>query len=103
MNVWSSNEGLILDVELPGIDPKAIDISVEGNELTLSGKINVTAPAEGETYHRQERTGGEFSRTLQLPYRADAENVKAGYKNGILRVTVPRAEDDKPKKIMIES
>lgn len=103
MNVWTSADGLVVDAELPGANPNDVDISVLADELTISGKINATPKQEGETVHRQERPSGEFSRTLQLPFRADAEGVKAAFKNGILRVSIPRSEEEKPKKITIEA
>ena len=103
MNVWSSADGLIIDAELPGVDPKDVDISVMGDELTLTGKVNAGEDEKGETYHRRERPAGEFSRTLQLPFRADAEAVKANYTSGVLRLTVPRSEEENPKKIQIEA
>jgi HSP20 family protein len=101
MNVWSSDDGLVIDAELPGVAPENVDVSVMGDELTLQGKVNAEEPAEGETQHRRERPSGEFSRTLQLPFRADAAGVKAAYRNGVLRITVPKSEDEKPKKIKI--
>ena len=103
MNVWSSEEGLIIDAELPGVKPEEVDISVVGDELTLQGKVSTEAAREGETVHRRERPAGEFVRTLQLPFRANAEGVKAAYRNGILRITVPKSEEEKPKKIKIEA
>lgn len=103
MNVWTAKEGIVIDAELPGADPEDVDIAVQGDELTLSGKVNVADPAEGETYHRRERPAGEFTRTLQLPFRAEANAVTASYRNGVLRVTVPRSEEEKPKKIAIEA
>jgi HSP20 family protein len=103
MNVWSSTEGLVVDAELAGINPKDVDISVLGDELTLRGKVNTPEAGKGETYHRRERPSGEFSRTLKLPFRAAAGAVKANFKNGVLRVTVPRGEEDKPKQIAIEA
>jgi len=103
MNVWSSGDGVVIDAELPGADPKDLDVSVEGDQLTLSGKLNVSEPPEGENYHRRERPAGEFARTLQLPFRADAGGVKANFKDGILRIAVPRSEDEKPKRIRIEA
>ena len=103
MNVWSSAEGIVVDAELPGVDPKDVDISVLGDELTLRGKVNAQEACKGETYHRRERPAGEFARTLQLPFRADAGAVKAYYKNGVLRLTVPRREEEKPKRIAIEA
>lgn len=101
MNVWSSSDGLVIDAELPGVDPNDVDISVTGDQLTLRGKVNAEG-AEGETWHRRERPAGEFVRTLQLPFRADSDSVKANYRNGVLRLTVPRSEEEKPKKILIE-
>ena len=103
LNVWSSEDGLVIDAEVPGVDPKDVDISVKGDELTLSGKVNTVGPPEGESVHRNERPSGEFARVLQLPFRADAGDVRASYKNGILRVTVPKTEEEKPRKIAIES
>jgi len=103
MNVWSSPDGLVVDAELPGVDPKDVDISVRGDELTLRGKVNARESRKGETYCRCERPTGEFVRTLRLPFRADANAVKANYKNGVLRLNVPRSEEDKPKRIAIEA
>jgi HSP20 family protein len=103
LNVWSSADGIVIDAELPGVDPKDVDVSVQGDELTLCGKVGVQESRKGETYRRQERPTGEFVRTLQLPFRADANGVKANYKNGVLRLTVPRTEAEKPKKIAVEA
>ena len=103
MNVWSSENGIVIDVELPGVDPKDVDISVMGDELTLSGKVNVQEPSGEVTSHRRERPTGEFSRSLQLPFRANAGAVKANYRNGVLRLTIPRSEEEKPRKIAVDA
>lgn len=103
MNVWTSEDGLVIDAELPGVDPKDVEISVMEDELTIRGKVNAGEPAEGETYHRRERPAGEFARTLHLPFRANAKAVKANYTDGVIRLTVPRSEDEKPRKIAIEA
>jgi HSP20 family protein len=102
VNVWSSKDGVIVDAEIPGVDIKDVDISVEADQLTIRGQINVQEPKDDETYHRRERATGEFVRTLQLPFRANAEGIKANYKNGILRIAVPRSEEDKPHKVKID-
>jgi HSP20 family protein len=94
---------VVIDAELPGAEAKDVDISIQGDELTLRAKVNVTEPAKNEMVHRRERPYGEFARTLQLPFRAESRNVKAHYRNGILRVTVPRSEEDKPRKVAIEA
>jgi HSP20 family protein len=103
VNVWSSTKGVVVDAEMPGVDPKDVDISVLGDELTLRGKINAQESCKSETYHRRERPAGEFARTLHLPFRADAGAIKANYKNGVLRLTVPRCEEEKPKRITVEA
>jgi len=102
MNVWSSPDGIVIDAELPGVDPKDVDISVNGDELTVRGKVGSEA-AEGVTVHRRERPLGDFVRTVRLPFRAETQSVAARYKNGVLRITVPRSEEEKPKKIAIEA
>lgn len=103
LNVWSSKDGLVIDAEMPGVDPKEVEISVVGDELTLRGKVNALEAAEGEAILRRERPAGEFQRTLQLPFRANTGAVKAVCKNGILRITIPRSEEEKPRKIDIET
>lgn len=103
MNVWSSAEGIVIDAELPGVDPKDVDVSVMGDELTLKGKVNMQEIPKGEACIRSERPAGEFMRTLQLPFRADSQAVKASYRNGVLRLTVPRSEAEKPRKIAIDT
>lgn len=103
MNIWSSAEGMVIDAELPGVDPQDVDISVLGDELTLSGKVNAKELPKGEDFLRRERPAGEFSRTIQLPFRADTKTVKANYRNGLLRLTLPRPEEEKPRKIAIEA
>jgi HSP20 family protein len=103
LNVWSSDAGVLVDAELPGADPQDVDISVVGDTLTVEGKVNVTDPPEAEAYLRRERPYGTFVRTLKLPFRADTAKVKASYKNGLLRISVPRSEEEKPRKIAIEA
>ena len=103
LNVWSSPDGLVVEAEMPGVDPQDVEISVVGDELSLRGKVNVQEPAAGETVLRRERPAGEFQRTLQLPFRANTAAVKAASKNGILRISIPRSEEEKPRKIAIET
>lgn len=101
LNVYSTADGLTLVAEMPGVDPQDVEISVDGDELALRGKVNSAAPAAGETVLRRERPAGEFQRTLQLPFRAHAAGVKATFKNGLLNIAVPRSPEEKPRKIAI--
>ncbi len=103
INVWSGKHDYILTAELPGIVPAQLDISVVGDTLTFSGSHDSEVLQEGETYHRHERNSGRFSRTLQLPFQIDAEKVVAQYEKGILRLTLPIAAADKPRKIAIKA
>jgi HSP20 family protein len=102
VNVWRSENGAIVVAELPGIDPGKLDISVVGDSMTLTGSRELEALKEGESYHRQERIYGRFSRTLQLPFKVDAAKVEAKYEKGVLYITLPRVEAEKPKKIAIK-
>jgi HSP20 family protein len=103
MNVWTNEEGLQITAEVPGVSPKDIDISVVGDTLTLSGVREPDELKEGARYHRQERGYGNYSRSLQLPFSVNVDKVEATFKNGILSIVLPRAEEDKPKKITIKS
>lgn len=103
MNVWVGDDGVIVTAEIPGILPENLDITVKGDRLTVSGDRNLDELPEGARYNRRERGQGQFSRTLQLQFQVDAENVGATFKNGILQIELPRLLEEKPKKIEIRS
>lgn len=103
MNVWTNEEGLVITAEVPGVKPDDIDVNVVGDTLTLSGVRKPDELDESSRYHRQERGYGNFSRTIQLPYLVDVGKVEAAFKNGVLNITLPRAEEDKPKKIAVKA
>jgi HSP20 family protein len=103
VNVWSGEDNAIVTAEMPGIDPSIIDLSVIGDTLTISGKIEPEEIKGGGLYHRQERNYGYFKRILQLPFHVDADKVDARYEKGILRIRLPRSEDDKPRKVILRS
>ena len=102
LNAWVGESDVVVSAELPGVDPGKVEVSVVGDTLTISGAREATALKEGESYHRQERSYGRFTRSLQLPFHVEAGKVEAKYDKGILRVTLPRAEADKPKKIAVK-
>jgi len=103
VNAWVGEGDVIVAAELPGIDPAKVDVSVVGDTLTISGARETEALKEGESYHRQEREHGRFSRTIQLPFHVEAGKVEARYERGVLTITMPRAEADKPRKIAVKS
>ncbi|MGC3969703.1 MAG: Hsp20/alpha crystallin family protein [Pirellulales bacterium] len=100
LNVWEEADVLHAEAELPGVKSEDLDISVVGKQLTLRGRRGGPA-VEQAVYHRRERAGGEFSRTVTLPYEVDADKVEASLVDGVLKLTLPKAEAAKPRKIAI--
>ena len=88
---------------IPGISPEDIEISVVGKSLTLRGTRRADDLKDEEAYHRRERWHGQFSKTIELPFNVEAGKVNASFKKGVLYITLPRAEEEKPKTIHIKS
>lgn len=103
MNVWTGKDVAVITAEVPGVAAGKMDISVVGETLTLSGERNPEPNESDVRYHRRERGYGKFSRSIELPFRVDAEKVEAKCDNGILTILLPRAEADKPRKISIKA
>jgi HSP20 family protein len=103
INLWTDNETAFISVELPGLENKDISLSVLDRNVVLEGKREPEPLKEGESYHRQERGYGNFKRSIQLPFPVNANKVNAKFQHGILTISLPRAEEDKPKKIAIRS
>ncbi|GBE02010.1 MAG TPA: Hsp20/alpha crystallin family protein [Nitrospirae bacterium] len=103
MDIYQNHDGVLVTAELPGVKKEDVEITVTGSTLTIKGKRKGVEPEKDERYHLRERWIGEFSRTIELPFHADADRVKARYSKGILYITLPRSEEDKPKKIALES
>lgn len=103
VNVSEDSEKLYVRAELPGIKPEDIEISVEGDTITLRGERKVGEEGEKVSYHRREREAGRFRRILTLASRIDAEGVAASFKNGVLTVALPKAAEAKPKQIKVKS
>jgi HSP20 family protein len=102
VDVRETKDALEITAELPGVDPKEVEVSVEGGVLTLKGTRNFEKAAEGETYHRVERAYGAFERSFTLPSNVDAERIQAAYRHGVLHLSVPKREEAKPKAIAIK-
>lgn len=103
VDVSETAQEVIVQAELPGVDPKEIDISVQGNLLTLKGERKQEKEEQGTNYHRIERSFGAFSRTLQLPAEVNVDKVNAVYKNGVLKITLPKTEAAAAKKIEVKT
>jgi len=102
VNLWEEGDQLLLEVELPGMDMKNLEIYVTGgNQLTLKGERKQPTVEKG-VWHRQERGYGNFVRVLTLPFAVYPEKVDAKFENGVLRVALAKHESAKPRKIPIK-
>jgi HSP20 family protein len=122
LNVWANAESVAITTEVPGIDPASLQLSIVGDTVTLAGKREIRSdakpadeakpvdgievkpaePARPEAvWHRRERNAFAFQRTIQLPYRVDAERAEAKVKDGVLTVILRRIEADKPRAISV--
>jgi HSP20 family protein len=101
VDIYEHGNDLVLKAELPGVDPKDVDIRIENSVLTLRGERKVDNEVKRESYHRVERSYGSFTRAFTLPTTVDTANVKADFKDGLLRITLPKREEAKPKQIQI--
>jgi HSP20 family protein len=103
VNVWEENDALHVEAELPGLALEDLEIFVTGNnQFTLKGERKAPVVEKG-VQHRQERGFGKFTRTLTLPFPVDDSKVEARFENGVLKVTLPKHEAARPRKIAIKS
>lgn len=103
INIWEDEQNVFAEADLPGIDPAKLEVTVnEGDQLTIQGERQVAAP-KGAVWHRQERGFGQFMRQVTLPSLVDADKVQASYELGVLRLTLPKSEAAKPKKITVKA
>jgi HSP20 family protein len=103
LNAWIDDEGLIVTAEIAGVDPENIQIAVENEALYLSGKRITEELPESARRLRRERSFGEFTRTLELPFQIDADSVEATIRNGVLQIVLPRLPEEKPTKITVKA
>jgi HSP20 family protein len=101
VDIFEHEGNIVLKAELPGVDPKDVDIRVENNVLSLRGERKFDSEVKRDEYHRVERAYGSFSRSFTLPAVVDTEKIAADYSDGVLKVTLPQKEEAKPKQISI--
>lgn len=102
VDLYETKDDVVVSFEIPGVREKDVNVSVTGDLLTVKGERRLGQEIEDESYHRLERVYGTFERTIQLPMRVQAEKVKATYRDGVLEVKLPKAEEVKPKEIKID-
>ena len=101
VDIVEEKERILLTAELPGFQEKDIDVQMEGNLLTLRGERKSEVEKEGRTFHRVERSYGQFFRSFTLPNNVDRDRIKAKFANGLLEVELPKREEARPKQIKI--
>ena len=101
LDVYENDDALVVKAALPGVRPDEVDISVVGDVLTVKGETKSEDETKDGNYHRRELRYGAFARSVPLPTRVNHEKAEATFENGILTVTLPKAEEVKPKSIKI--
>jgi HSP20 family protein len=102
LDVEESDDAFTLHVELPGVAADDVEVSLEDDVLTVSGERRFYADRETDGFRRIERSFGRFHRSVRLPDRVDADRVRATHRDGVLMISVPKAEDAKPRRIAVE-
>lgn len=103
MNITQDEDNFYLRAEIPGIKPAELSISALRNRVAISGKREIPREHDRVSYHRKERPEGGFNRTVTLPTEVDAERVEARYADGVLTLTMPKAEQAKPRQIAVRA
>ena len=103
LDVKETSERFEVTVDLPGLDPKDVNVTFEDGMLTLSGKRQFQEENKGETWHRIERGFGTFARSIRLPQTADPERIEASFDKGVLKVSVLKSEQAKPRTIEVRA
>ncbi len=101
VDIVEKEDGIVLKADLPGIDPKDVEVQVENHTLTLRGERRQEKDVKEENYRRVERSYGSFVRSFTLPNTVDTEKIQAEYRNGVLELTLPKRAEAKPKQIKV--
>jgi len=101
VDIYEDDSGIVLKADLPDMDPKDVEVRIEDNTLYLKGERKMEQEVNENNYHRIERSYGSFARSFVLPHTVSAEKISADYKNGVLKITMPKREESKPKQIKV--
>jgi HSP20 family protein len=101
VDIYETDDEVVVKAELPEVNQKDIDIQIENNTLTLRGERKLNKETKKENFHRIERAYGTFSRSFTLPGTIDQEKISADYKDGILKISMPKREETRPKQIKV--
>jgi HSP20 family protein len=101
VDVYDNDDSIVIKAELPGIDKEGIEIDVKDRVLTLKGERSSENEVKNDNYYRRERSFGKFERAFNLPADVDPDKIKADYKDGVLKIDIPKPEEKKPRQITI--
>jgi len=101
VDMFDDDDKIVIKAELPGMAKKDISVDIENQVLTLSGERNYENEVKEENYYRRERAFGRFKRAFNLPAEVDSDRIKADFKDGVLKVEIPKPEEQKPKQITV--
>ncbi len=101
VDIYETEQSIVLKVEVPGVEQKDLDIRIENNTITIRGERKFEKEVKEENFHRVERRYGSFQRSFTLPNTVNTENVTADYENGLLKVTLAKRAEAKPKQIKV--
>lgn len=103
VNLYEAADAYVLTAELPGVEPDAIRVALEGHTVTLEGERNIDyGTGDDVSLHRRERQAGSFRRAFQLPATIDADKVEAVHKNGVLMLRLPKPQEHQPRRITVQ-
>jgi HSP20 family protein len=103
IDMYEDNDNVIVETQLAGIDPDKVNISIENDVLTIRGESEKKSEVEEKNYYKKEIRRGSFYRSIQLPTHVSGDKAKAIAEDGVLKITVPKSEEAKPKTIKIET
>jgi HSP20 family protein len=103
VDMYEDKDNIVIETQLGGIDPEKVDVSIENNVLTIKGESEKKSEVEDKNYYRKEIRRGSFYRSIPLPTKVDGDKAQAVNEDGMLKITVPKASEVKPKTIKIQN
>jgi len=103
VDMYDAGDAIVVKTAVPGVKPEDLDISITGDTLTIKGEAREESEVKAENYIRRERRMGSFCRSLALPTQVNADKAEATFEHGVLTLTIPKAEEVKPKVIKVKT
>ena len=101
VDIFETESGIVIQADLPGVAKEEVSVEVKENVLTILGERKIESPADDEQYYRRERTCGTFQRSFTLRSMIAPDKIKASFKNGVLKIEIPKPEEEQPRQISV--